>query len=160
MPCEKEETVNGLMSRISLSKDPPPACGETLLEREIPSDSALVTPLVIRAVEFLRNERLIRPESESKISLCLEEVLQNAVKHGNKNDFKKKVRLRIFLGQSEWGVVVSDEGAGFELKRVRDPLQSDGLWGESGRGLYLIAHYMDRSEYYNGGSTVILANKL
>jgi serine/threonine-protein kinase RsbW len=161
MPCEKPKTsTSGIGSKITLSKGPPPECGDALLEREIPSDSALVTPLVIRAVEFLRNEHLIRAEDESKVGLCLEEVLQNAVKHGNKSDFKKKVRFRVFLGETEWGVMVSDEGAGFELSRLRDPLQSEGLWGESGRGLYLISHYMDRVDYFNGGSTVVLASKL
>ncbi|MBI4605580.1 MAG: ATP-binding protein [Planctomycetes bacterium] len=155
MPLEKEETA----SRLPVHEGPPPEQGETIFEREIPSDAALVTPLVVRAVEFLQRENLVRPNEESKVALCLEEALHNAVRHGNKNDFKKRVRLKVFLSEREWGAIVSDEGAGFDPGKVTNPLE-EGLWGESGRGLYLIAHYMDRAEYFNRGNTVLMANRL
>jgi serine/threonine-protein kinase RsbW len=150
------------MSRGKLQVFPglPPVKGKTLLEREIPSDAALVKPLVIRTVEFLQEEEIIRREDQCKVGLCLEEALMNGVKHGNKYDFKKKVKLRVYLDQGEWGIVVSDEGAGFDPSSVRDPCGSDAIWGESGRGLYLISHYMDRAEYYNNGNTLLMAVKL
>lgn len=160
MPPEHADARSEIISKIPFHDGPPPVCGATIFERDIPSDSSLATALVVRTVEFLRNEHILLLEDEAKIGLCLEEALQNAVVHGNKNDFKKKVQLRIFLGEKEWGILVSDEGLGFDLEKVRDPLQSEGLWGESGRGLYLISHYMDRAEYFNGGNTLLMANEL
>ncbi len=159
MASEKDDTAE-LTARIAVHKGPLPDLGQVILEREIPSESALVTPLVVRAVELLRTEGLLRQGEESRIGLCLEEALQNAVKHGNKKDFKKKVRFQLFVGESEWTVVVTDEGQGFDPNQVRNPLQADGLWGETGRGLYLMSHYMDRVDYYNGGSTLILAKTI
>ena len=157
---EKTESIGTFKAKLTLSKRPPPACGEILIDREIPSDLALVTPLVFRTIEFLKSGNFVRRENESTIALCLEEALQNSVKHGNQRDFKKKVRLQVFLGEDEWGVIISDEGPGFDLKSVRNPLDTDALWGESGRGLYLMSHYMDRTDYYNGGNTVVMAKKL
>ena len=159
MASEGDDVVE-MKARIALHKGPPPSQGQVILDREIPSDSALVAPLVVRAIDFLRSEGVIRPGEESKIALCLEEALQNAVLHGNKKDFKKKVRFQIFLSETEWGAVVSDEGQGFDPKQVRNPLKSEGIWGESGRGLYLMSHYMDRVEHYNGGSTLVLARTI
>ena len=149
-----------MKARIALHKGPPTSPGQVILDREIPSDSALVAPLVVRAMDFLRSEGVIRPGEDSKIALCLEEALQNAVLHGNKKDFKKKVRFQIFLSDAEWSVVVSDEGQGFDPEQVRNPLKSEGIWRESGRGLYLMSHYMDRVEHYNGGSTLVLARTI
>lgn len=159
MASEKDDTAE-LTARIAVHKGPAPDLGQVILEREIPSEPALVAPLVVRAVEFLRSEGLLQPSEESRIGLCLEEALQNAVKHGNRKDFKKKVRFQLFLGESEWGVIVTDEGHGFDPGRVKSPLNSEGLWGESGRGLYLMSHYMDRVEYFNAGSTLILAKAI
>lgn len=157
---EEEKIADTLIARIPVHQGPPPKWGETVFEREIPSDQALVPPLVLRAMEFLSAESLVLPKDECKVGLCLEEALQNAVLHGNKEDFKKKVRIAVFMSDEEWGVIISDEGKGFDPKKVRDPLEGESLWGESGRGLYLMSHYMDRHEYFNGGSTVVMARKL
>ena len=154
------EAERSFLDKIVVHDEPPPKLGETVFEREIPSDPALVTLLVVRALEFLKSESFIHQHDETKIALCLEEALQNAVKHGSLQDFKKKVHFRIFLSDREWGVAISDQGSGFDPKKIPDPVQGEGLWGESGRGLFIISHYMDRAVYYNGGSTVVMANNL
>ena len=149
-----------MASRITACEGPPPELGRPIFERDIPTNPALIAPLVIRAVELLKSEGLVMERDESKIGMCLEEALQNAVKHGNKGEFRKTVRFRIFRREAEWGAMVSDEGDGFDLSCIPDPLGEEGLWGESGRGLYLISHYMDRAELYNGGSTVVMARRI
>jgi serine/threonine-protein kinase RsbW len=137
-----------------------PELGEVILEREIPSDVALVHPLVVRTVEFLNEEAMFVPREESRIALCLAEALVNAVVHGNGKQFEKKVKLKVFLGETEWGFVVEDEGKGFDLAGVPDPRDEQGVWTESGRGIHLMAHYMDRVEYYRNGSANVLAKAL
>lgn len=145
---------------ITVHAGPPPSLGEIVLEREIPSDPALVKPLVIRTLDFLIRRRTIAEAEQNKVGLCIEEGLVNAVAHGNKSDFRKKVRLSVYTAETEWGVVISDEGSGFDPQCLQNPLQENAVWGESGRGLFLIAHYMDRTEYYNRGSTVVMARRL
>lgn len=159
MATEKDDTAQ-LTGKIASHEGPAPTLGQTIFEREIPSDPALVTPLVVRTIEFLKTEGFVQPGEESKIGLCIDEALQNAVKHGNLKDFRKRVRFRIFLGESEWGVVIADEGKGFDPNRIKNPVQAEGVWGESGRGLYLMSHYMDRLEYFDSGRTLVLAKDL
>jgi anti-sigma regulatory factor (Ser/Thr protein kinase) len=144
---------------VSVHDGPPPEGGKVLFDREIPSDPALVTPLMLRALECLRDEALVEPVEENKVALCLEEALQNAVLHGNERDFTKKVHLRIRRNEAEWDFVVSDEGKGFDPNQVKNPLQAESIWGESGRGIFLMMHYMDRAEFWNGGSTVVMTKK-
>jgi serine/threonine-protein kinase RsbW len=138
---------------------PPPDLGAADFEREIPSDPALVPALVIRALDFLREQGLTTRTVENKVALCMEEALQNAVTHGNKLDFRKKARIAIHVKGKSWSCVVSDQGAGFDPSTLKDPVQGDAAWEESGRGVYLINHYMDHAEYFNGGSTVVMTKQ-
>ena len=40
-------------------------------------------------------------------------------------------------------ITITDEGAGFELKEVPDPLAQENLLRHSGRGIFLIRAFMD-----------------
>lgn len=158
MSGEKSEAISIRKPRMHAGE--PPELGAIVHERETPSDVALVHPLVVRTIEFLHEESLFVPREESRVALCLAEALVNGVVHGNKKEFCKKVLLKVFVGDDEWGFVVQDEGEGFDLSAVTDPRNSDAIWTESGRGIYLMVHYMDRVEYFRGGSTVIIAKAL
>lgn len=158
MSGEKGETKT--VTRPRMHAGDSPELGAIVFEREIPSDVALVHPLVVRTVEFLHEEGLFVPREESRVALCLAEALVNGVVHGNKKVFAKTVRLKVFVGEREWGFLVADEGDGFDLALVPDPLEQDGIWTESGRGIHLMAHYMDRVDYFCGGSTVVVAKLL
>ena len=145
---------------VGFHADPPPDLGRIIHEREIPSDVALVTPLIIRVTEFLQEGNVVPPDFKNKFQLCLDEALRNAVIHGNRRDFSKKVKLRAFVGETEWGVMIEDEGQGFSLEKVPDPLAEPSLWGENGRGIRLIELYMDRVDFYRGGRVMVMAKDL
>ncbi len=140
--------------------EPPADLGRLILEREIPSEDALVTPLVVRLAEFLVKEGLIVEKERNRIGLCIEEACLNAVAHGNKRDFKKLVRVKIYLNDLSWSIRVDDEGNGFDLSKVPSPVSEHGMWGERGRGLSLISLYMDKVVYYHNGSTLVMSKEL
>ena len=108
------------------------------------------------AREFLSEEGLLPQDFKNKFQLCFEEALRNAVLHGNRSDFNKKVYVKVFQTESGWEVRVEDEGCGFCLDNVPDPLADDSLWGESGRGLHLMCHYMDLVNFYRGGRILVM----
>ncbi len=56
---------------FAVEDGPLPDFGKKILERDLPSDLALVTPTVIRAVECLRGKSLCSSEDESRVCLCL-----------------------------------------------------------------------------------------
>ena len=78
-----------------------------------------------------------------EIGVAVRETLVNAVAHGNRYNAKKKVQLRITESQDRLAIEIGDEGSGFNTDDVPDPLGTDNILRQSGRGLLLIRAYMD-----------------
>jgi serine/threonine-protein kinase RsbW len=53
-----------------------------------------------------------------------------------------------------WWRYRSDEGRGFDLKKIRNPLEEKNLMRESGRGIFLMRTLMDKVEYVAEGGGV------
>jgi len=86
--------------------------------------------------------------------LLASEVVTNAIEHGNQNDESKRViiEFRSLPGRSEcW---VEDEGDGFDREAIADPLASENLLEDGGRGIFLIERMADEVIYENGGRRV------
>jgi serine/threonine-protein kinase RsbW len=95
--------------------------------------------LVLRFLE----EAGFATSDDDLIGLAVREVLINAIKHGNRFDPNKKVRLRLSKSGALLSIEVDDEGPGFRLKDVPDPCASENRERRSGRGLALAAGIMD-----------------
>ena len=78
-----------------------------------------------------------------KIGISVRECMVNAVVHGNRYHANKKVRLVISRRPDRLEVVIGDEGDGFEISSLPDPLADENLLRHSGRGLLLIQAFMD-----------------
>src|SRR2546421_1153368 len=116
----------------------------------IPSDFAAgreVQEQILADVE----KKGFRGHSFFAIKLALEEALVNAIKHGNRLDPAKKVRVeaRVTPGRAEF--LIEDEGPGFDRTGVPDPTTIENLEKCSGRGILLIEAYMSRVEWDRGG---------
>ncbi len=144
---------------MEILADPPTIPGQVFESREIPSDVALVVPLVCRLVELLVSQGCIAEPDRRKVELCLDEAVTNAVIHGNDSDFQKKVRVQLFLDGDRWGTVIQDEGAGFSPDVVPDLDDDEQLWQECGRGIALMRLFMDEVTYFDGGRTILLSRK-
>lgn len=156
-----EQREKSTRRRVRFHENPPPELGRVILEREIPSEIALVTPLIIRVTDFLLTGSVIPMDFKNKLQLCLDEALRNAVLHGNKREFSKKVKLKAFVGELHWGILIEDEGDGFSREILpTESLNEDSVWGESGRGIHLMEHYMDEVDYYCGGRVLVMAKFL
>lgn len=90
------------------------------------------------------------------IKLSLEEALVNAIKHGNKLDPKKRVRVQANVDDKQCEIVIEDQGPGFDRAKVPDPTADENLTKCSGRGLLLIEAYMTSVQYSKGGRRVRL----
>ncbi|MEK9139040.1 MAG: ATP-binding protein, partial [Bacteroidota bacterium] len=80
------------------------------------------------------------------------EAVNNAIMHGNKSDQTKKVHVRCELLPGWLVVFVSDEGAGFKVDKIRNPLKKQNLLRENGRGIFLMRTLMDKVEFEVGPS--------
>ena len=77
------------------------------------------------------------------IGMAVRESMVNAVVHGNRYSGHKKVRVRLSLDDKRLTIQIADEGEGFELESLPDPLAQDNLLRHSGRGIFLIRAFMD-----------------
>ncbi len=114
-----------------------------------------ITPSTLQLAPFL--ELLLEPiQGDSQVAtlqLGLQEVLVNAVRHGNGNDPRKCLRVRRIL-TPRWLIwQVQDEGPGVSTQQRAGtlPAQCDAL---GGRGLFLIHHCFDDVRWSRRGNRV------
>ncbi len=77
------------------------------------------------------------------LGMAVRESMVNAVAHGNRYNARKKVHLTVSKAIDHLTVIIKDEGEGFELSELPDPLAEENLLRQSGRGLLLIQAFVD-----------------
>lgn len=91
-----------------------------------------------------------------RIVLLASEAATNAIEHGNHLDPALKVRIWFAVRDARAAVVVEDEGGGFNPEQVANPLSTDHLLDDSGRGVFLMNELADQVEWTNDGRRVSL----
>jgi len=91
------------------------------------------------------------------VHLAFEEAFLNAVKHGNKMDPTKTVKVDYTIDRGKVEISITDEGNGFDPSSIPDPRVGDNLYRPDGRGLLLIGAYMDVMKYNESGNCVFMA---
>jgi serine/threonine-protein kinase RsbW len=88
------------------------------------------------------------------VHLALEEAFINAVRHGNKMDPGKQIKIDYSVDLDKIEISMTDQGDGFDPKAVPDPRVGENLYKPEGRGLLLIRAYMDVVEFNERGNRV------
>jgi serine/threonine-protein kinase RsbW len=139
--------MRGLTQRIEVTLD-------TLLESvDLAED---ITLRVAQIVGFDEEQRY-------RIGMSVREAVINAYEYGNGHDRSRHIYLVFELLAAELVIHVRDQGAGFRLEDVPDPLSEENLLKTSGRGLFLIRAFMDRLQVVfapAGGAEVIMTKRL
>lgn len=90
------------------------------------------------------------------IMIAVTESVNNAIKHGNRNDSKKSVSLSLFLNENIIKFIIQDEGAGFDYSKLPDPTAPENIDKPGGRGIFLMKHLSDEVNFKENGSIVEL----
>jgi serine/threonine-protein kinase RsbW len=88
------------------------------------------------------------------IHLSLEEAFINAVKHGNKMEPSKAVKVDYSIEPDKIEICMTDEGEGFDPEVIPDPRYGDNLYKPAGRGMLLMRSFMDVLEYNKKGNSL------
>lgn len=99
-------------------------------------------------------------EFYARLMLTVSEAATNGIVHGNQLDETKKVRMVAESDGKTLIVTSQDEGKGFSLNEIPDPLAEENLLKPSGRGVFLMKEYADGVEYTNNGTKLTLSFKL
>jgi serine/threonine-protein kinase RsbW len=104
-------------------------------------------------ISRMKEELSISDESYNGIWIALNEAVTNAIKHGNKYDPSKKVRLTIEKKDNRYlCFTVKDEGAGFDPSNIPDPTSPECIAEPNGRGVFLINKLADTVCFTNNGT--------
>ncbi len=98
-----------------------------------------------------------------RIGMSVREGVINAFHYGNHERPDKKIYLALDLTPDKMVIHVLDEGKGFDLRNVPDPLAEENLLSTSGRGIFLMRAFMDEFTVVpgrNGGAEIIMSKKL
>jgi len=73
---------------------------------------------------------------EYHFRLALDELLTNALHHGNANDSRAAIKVTISNTENNMNITVSDEGKGF--REIPDPKCEENMFKQHGRGLCML----------------------
>jgi serine/threonine-protein kinase RsbW len=123
------------------------------VERTIPSERGAGRRVIEEVLGRLEQQRWTTRDVFS-VRLALEEAIVNAIKHGNRLDGRKQVRVACKLSPDRLWIKIADEGPGFNPEKVPDPTDPANLENPGGRGIMLMRSYMTRVEYNDVGNVV------
>ena len=98
-----------------------------------------------------------------RIGMSVREGVINAFHYGNQERPEKKIHLAVDLTGDKMIIHVLDEGSGFRLSDVPDPLAEENLLSTSGRGIFLMRAFMDEFDVvrgWTGGAEIVMSKKL
>ena len=91
------------------------------------------------------------------IMIAVTESVNNAIRHGNKLDPNKNVKLSLELNESQITFFIEDEGNGFDYNNLPDPTAPENIEKPGGRGIFLMRHLADEVNFKEQGKQVVLS---
>lgn len=90
------------------------------------------------------------------VLIAVTEAVNNAIKHGNRNDVSKLVQISVSEAENVFNIEIKDQGNGFDFNNLPDPTAPENIEKENGRGIFLMKSLADKVEFENNGRDVIL----
>ena len=128
------------------------------IEFEIPSMIALMHSVMDYLVKRVEKIGVVNPE-RSNLFVALDEAFVNAVKHGNKFNAEKRVRVIAEITPKEARFTIEDEGEGFDVSSIPDPTDTENLFKASGRGVMFMYNIMDEVIFNDRGNRITMVKK-
>lgn len=100
-----------------------------------------------------------------RVSVAVRESVTNAIVHGNGNDKDKRVFIDFApIDGDRQGIAirVRDQGTGFDLSTLPDPMTPENLMKPRGRGIFLIRKLMDEMTLQRaaeGGMEIVMVKR-
>jgi serine/threonine-protein kinase RsbW len=140
---DDKDTVQGLHEHIAF---------------ELPSALSLMHIVLEYLIKRVEKVGVCKPE-KSNLFVALDEAFVNAVKHGNKFDAGKLIRITADVSETEAKFTIEDEGEGFDVNSIPDPLDPENLFKPTGRGVLFIYNIMDEVTYNARGNRLTMVKK-
>ena len=125
---------------------------------EVPSTITLMHDILDYLMKRVEKLGVVDAE-QSNLFVALDEAFVNAVKHGNKFDTDKLVKISVEISPKKASFTIEDEGEGFDVESIPDPTNPENLFKTSGRGVMFIYNIMDEVSYNSRGNRLTMVKK-
>lgn len=105
--------------------------------------------------------------TQFELTVVLNELVLNAIKHGNKEDENKKVKIKAGVTHNGFAcLIVEDEGCGYDhdcmCRRKACYEDDDDICDvlESGRGILIVKNLCDQVKVNEKGNKIVVLKKL
>lgn len=102
-----------------------------------------------RFISALKNIWNIDEVQFIKMNVSLNEIVSNAISHGNRHSPDKHVYIQAVRSKDRFAFMVRDQGEGFDPSQVPDPVELNNIKGAlAGQGIFIARNLAD-SIYYS-----------
>lgn len=138
----------------------------TIYRGFILNDLNAVCETVRGIVSFLENDIGIDSDQSFDVKIILNELLQNAIEHGNLLDCEKKVYMNVCIREEDvLNITIKDQGNGFDVEKVlnkRNDVSECEIFDlpECGRGLQIVRSLCDDISFNQRGNCITVKKRL
>ena len=121
------------------------------------TDLRFIDLIQVVGAELLKHMSFSQEDGE-RIWLAIQEGIANAMRHGNKLDRKKPVRVAFNPESDRLEIRIHDTGPGVNLDTIPNPNLPENLLKPGGRGVFFMRQVMDvvAIEKDSEGTTLVL----
>lgn len=130
-----------------------------LFTLQLPSKQESIV-LLENLIEDIAAKYQVSDDTFANMMTCLNEVVINAIVHGNKNNPDKTVIVNADVDSKRAIWTITDEGEGFDYNALPDPTAEENLEKLTGRGVFIVKHLADQCIFNAKGNEVELHFKL
>lgn len=120
--------------------------GSTTLKLVFGSDVRLVD-VAHAAAEKIAAIAGFGDDDALNVGIAVREAVINAIAHGNRRDPGRKVEVTLKAKARSIEARVRDQGEGFDVSAMPDPLAADNVLKTSGRGILMIRAFVDDVQF-------------
>ena len=121
------------------------------------TDLRFIDLIQVVGSELLKHMSFTHEDGE-RLWLAIQEGIANAMRHGNKLDKKKPLKVTFIPSIATLEIRIEDQGKGFDLRTIPDPNLPENLLKPCGRGVHFMKQVMDTVVMEHGatGNTLVL----
>ncbi|MCE1229082.1 MAG: ATP-binding protein [Firmicutes bacterium] len=121
------------------------------------TDLRFIDLIQVVGSELLKHMSFSHEDGE-RLWLAIQEGIANAMRHGNKLDKQKVVKVTFDPSPDKIEIRIEDQGKGVDLDSIPNPNLPENLLKPGGRGVYFMKQVMDLVEMRvaEAGSTLVL----
>jgi DNA-binding response OmpR family regulator len=142
------------LREISLSNDKLLQNVRNQTEIVIPSYPHLLSSVTFYTIKECQWRGIDNENVLNNISVCTDELLTNALVHGNTKNPNKKISVTLNFNAEKLTLTIKDEGKGFDVKKFSQQLKGNHINIPTKRGLFIVEHLMDGISFNEQGNEI------